>query len=139
MRFNHHKPADSEWKSGGLRDFFLYKDLGILDATGGKIIAHLVKANKPPVEGTGWHKHVLDFQIVIMNRGWAKFMYGNKEVLVEAGDVVHQQPGLVHFLCDYSPDMEYTEICSPGNFGTVGQPAPEGAVVPAPTPWFLRG
>jgi mannose-6-phosphate isomerase-like protein (cupin superfamily) len=135
MKFSHVKPADTEWRAEGLRDFFLYKDLGIKEATGGKVIAHLVKANKPPEHGTGWHVHVLDFQIVVMNKGWAKFMYGDKVTLVEAGDVVHQQPGLVHYLFDYSPDMEYLEICSPGDFGSVDHPAPAGAVIPPATPW----
>ena len=31
-------------------------------ATKGKVIAHLVKANLPPTDGTGWHKHIADFQ-----------------------------------------------------------------------------
>lgn len=135
MHFSHTKPADTEWRENGLRDFFLYKDLGIRDATDGKVIAHLVKANKPPVDGTGWHLHVLDFQIVVMNKGWAKFMYEDKVTLVEAGDVVHQVPGMVHYLFDYSPDMEYMEICAPADFGTVPQPAPAGAVVPPVTCW----
>jgi len=135
MKFSHIKPNDTEWRSDGLRDFFLYKDLGIKDATDGQVIAHLVKANKAPEEGTGWHKHVLDFQIVIMNKGWAKFMYNDQITLVEAGDTVHQVPGIVHYLYDYSPDMEYLEICSPADFGSVGVPSPENVVVPSPTPW----
>ena len=122
--FSHNKPADTEWTSDGLRDFFLYRDLGVADATRGKIIAHLVKANLPPAQGTGWHIHVAEFQIVIMIKGWARFMYGDKETLVEAGDCVHQQPGLTHFLFDYSPDMEYIEIVGPADFGTVDAPAP---------------
>ena len=58
-KFSHVKPGDTEFKGGGLRDFFLYRDLGIADATGGQVICHLVKANPdlPPEEGTGWHKH----------------------------------------------------------------------------------
>jgi hypothetical protein len=44
-----------------------------------------------------------------MLKGWARFMYGNRDTLVEAGDCVHQRPGIVHFLYDYSPDMEYLE------------------------------
>ena len=122
--FSHNKPADTEWTSDGLRDFFLYRDLGVADATHGKIIAHLVKANLPPTQGTGWHIHVAEFQIVIMIKGWARFMYGDQETLVEAGDCVHQQPGLTHFLFDYSPDMEYLEIVGPADFGTVDAPAP---------------
>ncbi len=131
--FSHVKPSDTEWKGGGLRDFFLYRDLGVAAATHGKVIAHLVKANEPPEEGTGWHYHVADFQIVIMTKGWARFMYEDKEYLVEAGDCVHQKPGIVHYLFDYSPDMEYLEIVSPADFGTVPVDGP--CPIPKPTPW----
>ena len=86
-----------------------------------------------PETGTGWHKHEADFQIVIMTKGWAKFMYEDKETLVEAGDVVHQRPGIRHYLFDYSPDMEYLEIVSPADFKSVDCEA--AAEVPAPTPW----
>jgi quercetin dioxygenase-like cupin family protein len=92
-QFSHLKAKDVEWKEGGLRDFFLYKDLGIAAATHGKVLAHLVKANMASQEGTGWHRHEADFQIVIMTKGWARFMYEDKETLAEAGDVVHQRPG----------------------------------------------
>jgi len=44
-KFSHVKPGDTDYKGGGLRDFFLYRDLGIADATGGQVICHLVKAN----------------------------------------------------------------------------------------------
>ena len=131
--FSHVKPRDTEWKGGGLRDFFLYRDLGVADATHGKVIAHLVKANEPPEEGTGWHYHVANFQIVIMTKGWARFMYGDTEYLVEAGDCVHQKPGIVHYLFDYSPDMEYLEIVSPADFGTVPVEGP--CAIPKPTEW----
>jgi len=132
--FSHVKPGDTEYKSGGLRDFFLYRDLGTAGATNGKVIAHLVKANIAPADGTGWHYHVCDFQIVIMMKGWAKFMYEDKVTLVEAGDVVHQRPGMVHYLFDYSPDMEYLEIVSPADFGTVTASAATDQV-PHVTPW----
>ena len=55
--FSHVKEGDTGFKSDGLRDFFLYRDLGIAKATGGKVVATLVRANKPPEEGTGWHRH----------------------------------------------------------------------------------
>ena len=127
--FSHVKPGDTEFVRGGLRDFFLYRDLGIAAATHGKVIAHLVKANMPPDGGTGWHIHEADFQIVIMIKGWAKFMYEEQVTLVEAGDVVHQRSGIVH-LFDYSPDMEYLEIVSPADFKTVDMPAPTDKVPP---------
>lgn len=131
--FSHVKPGDTAWRGEGLRDFFLYRDLGIAAATHGKVIAHLVKANLPPTAGTGWHKHIADFQIVMMIKGWAKFMYEDKVTLVQAGDCVHQRPGITHYLFDYSPDMEYLEIVGPADFGTVDVEGP--CAVPPGTPW----
>jgi quercetin dioxygenase-like cupin family protein len=131
--FCHNKPTDTQYLSGGLRDFFLYRDLGVAKATKGKVIAHLVKANLPPENGTGWHFHVADYQIVIMMKGWAKFMYEDKPTLVAAGDCVHQAPGIVHFLYDYSPDMEYLEIVGPADFDTVEVEGP--CAIPPVTPW----
>jgi hypothetical protein len=52
--FSHGTPTDSQFVAGGLRDFFLYRDLGIAEATHVKVIAHLVKANMAPETGTGW-------------------------------------------------------------------------------------
>lgn len=133
--FSHVKPTDTKYLLGGLRDFFLYRDLGIKEATGGKVIAHLVKAHHPPDEGTGWHYHVADFQIVIMMKGWARFMYEDKVTLVSTGDCIHQRPGIVHYLFDYSPDMEYLEIVGPADFGSVTVAGPAGIEVPPPTVW----
>ena len=80
------------------------------------MIAQLVKANMAPEKGTGWHRHEAEFHIVLMLKGWARFMYGDQETLVEAGDCVHQRPGIVHYLFDYSPDMEYLEVVGPADF-----------------------
>ncbi len=131
--FSHVKPDETPWQGGGLRDFFLYRDLGIADATGGRLIAQLVKANSAPESGTGWHRHTADFHIVLMLKGWALFMYEDKEHLVSAGDCVHQRPGIPHYLFDYSPDMEYLEVVGPAEFGTVAVKGP--CAVPSPAPW----
>ncbi|HET6308222.1 MAG TPA: cupin domain-containing protein [Rhodopila sp.] len=131
--FSHVKPGDTPWVAEGLRAFFEYRDLGVAGATGGRVIAQLVRAKEAPEKGTGWHRHVADFHIVYMLKGWARFMYEDKEHLVSAGDCVHQRPGIMHFLFDYSPDMEYLEIVGPADFGTVDM---QSAVpVPAPQSW----
>ncbi len=131
--FSHVKPSDTTFVGGGLRDFFTYRDLGIAKATGGKVIAHLVRANNAPEAGTGWHIHEAQFHIVYMLKGWAKFMYEDQETLVEAGDCVHQRPGIRHFLFDYSPDMEYLEVVGPADFTSVDVEGP--CAVPAPGKW----
>jgi quercetin dioxygenase-like cupin family protein len=133
--FAHVKPADTPFRGDGLRDFFLYRDLGIAEATKGKVLAQLVIAHNAPEKGTGWHRHEAEFHIVIMLRGWAKFMYEDQETLVSAGDCVHQRPGVRHYLFDYSPDMEYLEIVGPADFTTIDvEPACE---VPAAKGWGL--
>lgn len=133
IKFSHVKPGDTEFKGAGLRDFFASRDLGIAEATGGKAIAHLTRAVNDPEKGTGWHYHVADFHIVIMLKGWARFMYEDKNTPVSAGNCVHQRPGIVHYLFDYSPDMEYLEIVSPADFNTVEVPGP--CAVPDPSRW----
>jgi len=132
-QFSHGKPADTPWRNDGLRDFFQYKDLGIEQATAGRVIAQPVRANMAPEKSTGWHRHETRFHIVIMTKGWAKFVYGDKETLVEAGDCVHQRPGIVHYLFDYSPDMEYIEVVGPADFTSVDAQGP--CAVPAPAAW----
>lgn len=131
--FSHVKPSDTPWRGDGLRDFFLYRDLGVADTTHGKVLVQLVKAHSAPEQGTGWHRHEAAFHVVIMLKGWARFMYEDKETLVAAGDCVHQRPGGRHFLFDYSPDMEYLEIVSPADFGTVDVDPP--CAVPEPMSW----
>lgn len=132
--FSHLKPNETQFLPNGLRDFFVYRDLGIAHATKGRVTAHLAKANLPPSGGTGWHYHVADFQIVIMIKGWARFMYEDKETLVSAGDCVHQRPGIVHYLFDYSPDMEYLEIVGPADFESI--PVESGpCAIPPVKPW----
>jgi quercetin dioxygenase-like cupin family protein len=132
-KFSHVKPADTDFKGEGLRNFFKYRDLGIAEATGGKVLAQLVRANLAPEKGTGWHRHEAEFHIVLMLKGWARFMYGDKETLVAAGDCVHQRPGIVHYLFDYSPDMEYLEVVAPADFTSVDVEGP--CEVPAPEAW----
>jgi len=131
--FSHVKLGDTKAVGDGLRDFFLYRDLGIAAATGGRVLAQIVTANSAPTTGTGWHQHVADFHIVLMLKGWAKFMYEDKETLVSAGDCVHQRPGITHYLFDYSPDMEYLEVVGPADFASVDVEGP--CAVPAPQAW----
>ena len=133
--FSHNKPTDTAFVAGGLRDFFVYRDLGVRGATGGRVIAQLVRAGAATEHGTGWHVHEADFHIVYMLKGWARFMYEETETLVEAGDCIHQAPGIRHYLFDYSPDMEYLEVAGPANFTNVAVPGP--CAVPRPLGWDL--
>ena len=57
MKFNVHK-NDGDF-SGGLRGFFEYRDLGIAEATEGKVNANVIRAK------TGHEKMALDLIFII--------------------------------------------------------------------------
>ena len=121
--FSHQKANSPEagYTDGGLRSFFVYRDTGVAAATNGKIRVQLVRAAHKSSEakgGTGVHFHTADVHVVYMLRGWARFDYDGINTLVEAGDCVHQRPGIVHSPCDWSDDMEFMEIIMPGDFAT---------------------
>ena len=121
--FSHQKANSPEarYGDGGLRSFFVYRDTGVTAATNGKVLVQLVRAARKSAEakgGTGFHFHTADVHVVYMVRGWAKFDYDGVDTLVEAGDCVHQRPGIVYSLYDWSDDMEFMEIIMPGDFAT---------------------
>jgi quercetin dioxygenase-like cupin family protein len=121
--FSHQKANSPEarYTDGGLRSFFEYRDMGITAATKGALRVQLVRAARKSSDakgGTGVHFHTANVHVVYMVRGWAKFDYDGVDTLVEAGDCVHQRPGIVHDLYDWSDDMEFMEIIMPGDFTT---------------------
>ena len=63
MKFSVSHLRDAQFKSGGLRSFFEYRDLGIKDATGGKVLAHIIRAREGAQGVTGAHYHQLEFQM----------------------------------------------------------------------------
>ena len=134
--FSHQKANSPEarYTDGGLRSFFVYRDTGVTAATKGKVRVQLVRAARKSSEtkgGTGVHFHTADVHVVYMVRGWAKFDYDGVDTLVEAGDCVHQHPGIVHSLYDWSDDMEFMEIIMPCDFATT-ELTPPSVVATAP-------
>ena len=134
--FSHQKANSPEagYSDGGLRSFFVYRDTGVNTATNGKVRVQLVRAARRSSEasgGTGFHFHTAEVHVVYMVRGWAKFDYDGVDTLVEAGDCVHQRPGIVHSLYDWSDDMEFMEIIMPGDFATTEITSLAAAAAPA--------
>lgn len=113
------KAKDGRFVGDGLRKFFEYRDLGIGDATGGGYDAHVIRAREACTEGTGRHRHEVDFQMVYVLKGWVRFWYeGRGEVTLEPGDSVLQPPGIRHELTAGSDDLEMLEITAPAEFAT---------------------
>lgn len=103
----------------GLRGFFEYRDLGIAEATGGRVGAHVIRARGAMDEPSERHHHDVEFQMVYVLRGWIKFDYqGQGEVLLEPGSAVIQPPGIRHSELGHSADLELLEIILPADFAT---------------------
>ncbi len=111
-----HKSA--EWKPG-LRNYLEYRDLGIVAASKGKVLAHIIRA-KEPCRGPGsYHTHDLEFQMNYVLRGWTRIEFEDVgEVRFEAGDSRYQEPNIKHEVLAYSDDFEVIEICMPADFPT---------------------
>ena len=119
----HH--AASDHFETGLRAFFAYRDLGIRDASKGRIGAHVIRAVPETHAQAQWHTHALDFQMVYVLRGWVEFDYADLgRVRLEAGSCVYQPPGIPHRELAHSDNIEMLEITSPAVFETTLVAAP---------------
>ena len=109
----------------GLRSFMEYRDLGVEGATHGQFRAHVIRIKKEAagnheLHTTGLHRHLCDFQMFYVLKGWIKFVYeGQGERLFHAGDCVVQPAGIVHNELDCSDDLEVLEVYSPAVHQTV--------------------
>jgi mannose-6-phosphate isomerase-like protein (cupin superfamily) len=108
----------AEWKSG-LRSYFEYRDLGIVKATNGRVLAHVLRATESCSGPGGYHTHDLEFQMNYVLNGWTRVEFEDVgEVRFEAGDSWYQDPKIKHEVLEYSDDLEVIEICMPAEFPT---------------------
>ena len=109
---------DAEFKRG-LRSFFEYRDLGIKQATAGRVVAHVIRAAAGTEFSGQPHRHKTHFQLVYVLNGWIEFEYeGHGRVRLEAGSCVHQPPEIRHRELGHSEDIEMLEIVLPADFET---------------------
>lgn len=103
----------------GLRSFFEYRDLGIKDATQGRVAAHVIRAAEGQEFSSQPHSHGTQFQLVYILKGWIEFEYeGQGLVRLEAGSSVYQPPGIRHRELGHSADLEMLEVVMPADFST---------------------
>ena len=103
----------------GLRAFFEYRDLGIRQATQGRVEAHVIRAAAGQDFSSQPHRHDTEFQLVYVLKGWIEFEYeGQGAVRLEAGSCVYQPPGIRHRELGHSDDIEMLEIVLPAGFAT---------------------
>ena len=103
----------------GLRSFYEYRDLGIKQATDGRVDAHVIRAAVGKEFSSQPHVHKTTFQLVYILKGWIEFEYeGQGVVRLEEGSCVHQPPEIRHRELGHSEDIEMLEVVLPAGFAT---------------------
>ena len=104
----------------GRRHFFQYRDLGVTEATGGKMRAQVTSAKSAMDRATGWHYHTCDMQFVYVLRGFVDVEFaGGRKARYGVGDSVMIPGGLPHQEIATSDDFEFIEVSVPADMGTV--------------------
>jgi mannose-6-phosphate isomerase-like protein (cupin superfamily) len=103
----------------GRRSFFRYRDLGVTEATGGKMRAQVTSTKSAMDRETGWHYHTCDMQFVYILKGWVDLEFaGGRKERFGAGDSVMIPGGLPHQETATSDDLELIEVSVPAAMGT---------------------
>ena len=111
--------SDSPFRPG-FRSYFVDRDLGVREATGGDFMAEVHRAAGPcPTDGAGTHHHKLQFQFNYLLKGWCRVeLEGEGVFKFEEGDTWLQPSEIRHNFLECSADCEILEICSPADFPT---------------------
>lgn len=109
----------------GRREFFKYRELGVTDASNGRMRAQVTSATQGLGEPTGWHYHVCEQQFIYMLKGWVdlEFEDGTK-VRLKQGDSMMIPGGTRHNETATADDLEILEVSVPANMKTVVCEAP---------------
>ena len=119
MRFSVSHSKGAKFARRGLRSYFEYRDLGIKRATGGKVVAHVIRARAGKAPHGEWHAHDCKVQFVYILKGWVLFEYeGVGRVMMKAGSCFYQPPRIRHREIRHSRNLEMIEVVSPAAFRT---------------------
>jgi len=117
--------TEGSWKTGaGRRPFLAYRDLGVAEATDGRMRAHVTRATGAPGE-TGWHYHQCGMQVVyrLGGRGFLLFEQG-KPISFDAGTCICIPPETPHDERRDAQQSVVLEVLLGDRIDTVQCPAP---------------
>jgi quercetin dioxygenase-like cupin family protein len=120
-------PASNPVYKPGRREFFKYRDLGVTDATGGKMRAQITSATQGLGRPTGWHYHVCEHQLVYMLKGWVDLEFEDgRKIRLQPGDSLMIPGGLRHNETGTADELELLEVSVPAEMKTVVCDPPAG-------------
>lgn len=103
----------------GRRDWMTYRELGVTEASDGRIRAQVTSASKSLSQPTGWHIHLCEGQFVYMLSGWVDLEFaGGRVERIEAGDSIYIPGDTPHNEIATSNAFELVEISVPADMGT---------------------
>jgi uncharacterized RmlC-like cupin family protein len=110
----------------GRRDWVQYYDLGVTEATGGRMSGHYVLTHDEQPGPTGWHYHGVEMQFFYLMKGWFDIEFqGIGRRRVEAGDFVIIPGGLRHTEITKSTETVAIEFAL-GDLTTIACDPPPG-------------
>lgn len=124
---NRHSPDKYVPDGGPLsRSFFSYRDIGVSEATEGRIMLEVLKAVEP-AERTGWHTHSMG-QIALIVARKAMIQVEDHEPV----PLVDRSTGYIgsrmrHDVYDVDDDYMLLELYMPADWDTIPCPAPPNA------------
>ncbi|HEX4483209.1 MAG TPA: cupin domain-containing protein [Solirubrobacteraceae bacterium] len=121
---------DAGWESG-LRPYLRYRDLGLAQASGGRLGAQRIRAREKL--SSDWHHHVLDFQFFYVIAGSILIETARERRELGPGDSACHPSGMWHREAVLSEDYEVIEITGPAVVETITEqqaPLPSDAENP---------
>jgi mannose-6-phosphate isomerase-like protein (cupin superfamily) len=111
---------EADFKTGGLRNYSSYRDLGVAAATQGLATAHVIRMTAPfSKRFSQRHHHDVRFQLVYVLKGWFKTEFeGHGIQMMKEGSCWIQPPGIRHTVLGWSDDCELLEVILPAEHDT---------------------
>lgn len=121
QRFTVSHLNEDDFKTGGLRSYSTYRDLGVAAATNGGATAHVIRMITPYTrELSQRHHHDVQFQLVYVLKGWFKTDFeGHGVQTMTQGSCWIQPPNIRHTVVGWSDDCELLEIILPAEHATI--------------------
>ena len=105
---------DTPYKAG-LNDYSLFRDFGLKELTGGRMVARAIKVLPGKRPHRRWHAQNPDFRFVYVADGWVEFEYEDiGTVRLEKDSMVYQPPMIGHAEVAHGDDMVIVEVVTPG-------------------------
>ena len=112
------KQADATFVKGR-RDWMKYRELGVTEASDGRIRVQVTSSSQALSEPTGWHVHHCEGQFVYILDGWLDLEFaGGNVVRLAAGDSLYIPGGTPHNEIKTADAFQLVEISVPADMGT---------------------